>query len=167
MLTGNSKVLGIKNWRAETAWDITKEEREDRKKFSQALWRLKKSRLIILKQKGESKFVVELTEKGRRRIKEFQLADLEIPIPKKWDGNWRIVIFDIPNKKNAGREALRLKIKGLGFYQLQKSVWVIPYACEKEIEFLVELFHLYPYVNLIEAVAIKNDAKLRRHFNLL
>jgi len=86
MLTGNSKVLGIKNWRAETAWDITKGEREDRKKFSQALWRLKKSRLIILKQKGEGKFVVELTEKGRRRIKEFQLADLEIPIPNKWDG---------------------------------------------------------------------------------
>jgi len=142
-------------------------EIEQKRKLSQALWRLKRDRLIITKQKQEGVFAVELTENGKRKIKEFRFADMEIPIPKKWDGKWRIVIFDIPNKRNAGREALRGKIKELDFYQLQKSVWAFPYPCEKEIEFITKLFHLYPYVQIIEATKIKNDAKLKRHFALL
>lgn len=141
-------------------------EMEQRRKFSQALWNLKKSRLIITKQKLDGTFIVELTEKGRRKIKEFQFTDLEIPIPQKWDGKWRIVIFDIPNKRNTGRETLRNKLKTLDFYQLQKSVWVFPFPCEMEIEFIVELFKLYPYVQLIEAIKIKNDAKLRKYYHL-
>ena len=141
-------------------------EIEQRRKFSQALWRLKKDRLIITSQKSDGTFVVQLTEKGKRKVKEFRLADMEVPIPKKWDGKWRIVIFDIPNKRNAGREALRNKIKELDFYQLQKSVWAFPYPCETEIEFITELFHLYPYVQIIEATRIKNDAKLRKYYGL-
>lgn len=137
-----------------------------RKKFSQALWKLKKDRLIITSQKQNGTFVAELTERGKRRVKEFQFADLAIKTPKKWDGIWRIVIFDIPNKRNAGREALRNKIKELDFYQLQKSVWVFPYPCETEIEFITELFHLYPYVQIIEATRIKNDANLRKYYGL-
>jgi len=142
-------------------------EIEQKRKFSQALWRLKKSRLIILEQKTDGNFIVQLTEKGKRKIKEFQFEDLAIKIPKKWDGIWRIVIFDIPNKRNAGREALRNKIKELDFYQLQKSVWAFPYPCEQEIEFITELFHLYPYVQIVEATRIKNDAKLRKYYDLL
>ncbi|MEK7542220.1 MAG: hypothetical protein AAB524_00790 [Patescibacteria group bacterium] len=141
-------------------------EIEQRRKFSQALWQLKKSRLIILNQKEDGTFVVELSEKGKRKVKEFQFAELKMRIPKKWDGKWRIVIFDIPNKRNQGREALRSKIKELDFYQLQKSVWVFPYPCEQEIEFIVEFFHLYPYVQIIEATKIKNDAKLRKYYGL-
>ena len=139
---------------------------EQRKKFAQAFWRLKKNRLIITNQKSDGTFVVKLTEKGKRKIKEFRFADMEIPIPKKWDGKWRIVIFDIPNKRNAGREALRSKIKELDFYQLQKSVWAFPYPCEAEIEFITELFRLYPYVQIIEATRIKNDANLRKYYGL-
>ena len=141
-------------------------EIEQRRKFSQAIWRLKRDRLIITSQKSDGTFVVKLTEKGKRKVKEFRFADMQIPIPKKWDGKWQIVIFDIPNKRNAGREALRSKIKELDFYQLQKSVWVFPYPCEQEIEFIVEFFHLYPYVQLIEATKIKSDTKLRKYYGL-
>lgn len=142
-------------------------EIEQRQKFSQALWQLKKSRLIILDQKKDGTFVVELSEKGKRKIREFQFTELKIPIPKQWDGKWRIITFDIPNKRNAGREALRSKIKELDFYPLQKSVWVFPYPCEQEIEFIVEFFHLYPYVQIIEATKIKDDVKLRKYYDLL
>jgi DNA-binding transcriptional regulator PaaX len=141
-------------------------EIQQRKKLSQALWRLKKDRLIITSQKQDGTFVVELTEKGKRKVREFQFADLVIKIPKKWDGIWRIVVFDIPNKRNAGREALRNKIKELDFYQLQKSVWAFPSPCEAEIEFITELFRLYPYVQIIEATKIKSDAKLRKYYGL-
>ena len=56
------------------------------------------------------------------------------------DGEWRIVIFDIPEKFKKAREALRMKLKELGFLELQKSVFIFPYECEDEINFIVEVF---------------------------
>ena len=141
-------------------------DREKRRKLSQALYRLKQSRLVIAKEKENGTFVTELTEKGERKVREFQLENIIISKPKKWDGIWRIVIFDIP-KKVRSRNALRDRLKNLHFYQLQESVWVFPYPCFPEIEFLVELFNLYWYVNYLEATHIKNDAKLKKHFSLL
>ena len=141
-------------------------EIEQRRKLSQVFWNLKKNRLVIIKQRADGTFVAELTEKGKRKVKEFHFVDLKIPIPKKWDGKWRIIIFDIPNKRTAGREALRNKLKALDFSQLQKSVWVFPYPCEAEIEFIVELFKLFPYVQIIEATYIKNDVALRKYYRL-
>lgn len=139
----------------------------DRRKFSQAFSRLKKSRLLILQEKEERKFIVQLTEKGNQKIKEFQFEDLKIGKPEKWDKIWRIVIFDIPEKKKIGREALRNKLRDLGFYQLQKSVWIFPYPCQSEIEFIIEFFDLYPYTNIIETAKIQNDIHAKKHFNLL
>lgn len=138
----------------------------EKRKVERAFARLRKNRLVILQEK-DGKFIVKLTEKGKRKVKEIQYEKLKIEKPDVWDGKWRIVTFDIPNKKNAAREALRRKIKELGFYFLQKSVWVYPYPCEKEIQFLVELFEVWPYVDIIVAKEISNDVKLKKHFRLL
>jgi len=140
---------------------------KEKKKIADAFYRLRKSRLVLLQEKEDGTFVVELTEKGRKRVRQFQFQDLSIKKPAKWDNVWRIIVFDIPNKKKAVREALRQKLKVLEFYQLQESVWVHPYPCEKEIEFIVELFHVYPFVHMIEARSIQNDVKLKAHFKLL
>jgi DNA-binding transcriptional regulator PaaX len=166
MLTGSSSRFEVHNWKMYSAYDANRNEYEKRKKFSQALWRLKKSRLIITKEKQNGTFVVELTEKGRRKVREFQLFDLEILIPKKWNGLWHVVVFDIPEKRRKGRDMLRSKLKALDFYKLQDSVWVFPYPCESEIEFIIELFHLYPYVNIIEAKTIKDDVRIKKYYHL-
>lgn len=101
-------------------------------------------------------------------MKEIQLDDMEIEKPAHWDKKWRVVIFDIPDKfKRRARDALREKLKKLGFCQLQKSVWVIPYPCQKEIQLLCELFNITPFVNIITAESIYNDIKLRKYFKLL
>lgn len=138
-----------------------------KEKDKRILERLRKQKLIILKEKEDGKFVVELTEKGKRKVKEIQFENLKIEKPKKWDKKWRIVIFDIPIEKNRARDALREKLKELGFYQLQKSVLVYPYPCEKEIQFLCELFNITPYVTIIVAENISNETKLKKHFKLL
>ncbi|MBI2644097.1 MAG: hypothetical protein HYW95_01150 [Candidatus Wildermuthbacteria bacterium] len=142
-------------------------KKEGRKKLASAFYRLKKSRLIILKEQDDGKFTVELSEKGKRKVREIQLQTLFVAKPSRWDGIWRVVIFDIPDKKKIAREALRERMKRWNFYQLQKSVWVCPWPCEKEIEFIVELFQIYPFVNVIKAKVIKDDVKLRAYFNLL
>ena len=139
----------------------------DERKIARALERLKKNRLIILSEK-KGKFRVELTEKGKRKVKEIQFENMKIKKSAVWDKKWRIVIFDIPDKyKKRARDALREKLKEMRFYQFQKSVWVYPYPCEKEIQFLCELFNIIPFVNIVVADKIYNDVKLKKHFNLL
>ena len=93
----------------------------DKKKFRSALYRLRKSRLLIISEKKDGIFKIELTETGKRKIQEIKYNDLQIPKPKKWDGVWRIVMFDIPKFKNKARDALRQKLKSLGFLQFQES----------------------------------------------
>lgn len=166
ILTGEHAEFGIRNWRLSSINPEYLQNKEERRKFSQALWRLKKSRLIIVQEKQDEKFMVELTEKGKRKLREFQFTELTIPKPKEWDRRWRVVIFDIPEKKKRAREALREKIKQLNFYQLQESVWVHPYPCEAEIEFICELFDIAPYVNILTATYIKNDIGAKKHFHL-
>lgn len=128
--------------------------------------RLRKRKLIILREKEDGKFIVELTERGKRKVKEIQFENLKIQKTKKWDRKWRVIIFDIPNKKNKARDALREKLKELNFYPLQKSIWVHPYPCEKEIQFLIELFNIGPYVDIIVAETISNETKLLKYFKL-
>ncbi len=142
-------------------------EAYDQNKIAKALERLKRNRLIILRE-VEDKFIVELTERGKRKVKEIKLDDMAIKIPSAWDKKWRIVIFDIPEKqRKRARNALREKLQKLGFCQLQKSVWAHPYPCEKEIQFLCELFDIYRFVNIITADKIYDDIKLRKYFKLL
>ncbi len=53
---------------------------------------------------------------------------------------WRIVLFDIPEDAKIKREVLRGKLKELGFTMIQRSVWVIPYPCEDDINMLKNFF---------------------------
>lgn len=135
-------------------------------KADQAFKRLRKNRLVIVKEK-DGVFTVELTQKGKRKVQEIQFDNMCIEKPLTWDKKWRLVIFDIPNKHTAARNALRRKMRDLDFYPLQKSVWVHPYPCKKEIQFLIELFNIGSYVNIVTADTIYNDVKLRKRFNLL
>ncbi len=133
-----------------------------------SLRRLKNNHLVIIKEKSDGKFVLELTKEGKKKVEEIQFDNMKIKKPKVWDKKWRIVIFDIPEKqRKRARDALREKLQKLGFYQLQKSVWVCPYPCEKEINFLCEIFDINPFIGIIIAEKIYNDIKLKRHFQLL
>ena len=137
------------------------------RRIAQALAAAKRSKLIIISEKPEGKFLVELSEKGRRRLKEVDYENLRIPVLKTWDKKWRIVIFDIPHTfQNSIRNAFTLKLKRLGFCLLQKSVWVHPYPCENEIRLLAELLGVSRCVHIIVAESLTNEVKLYRHFQL-
>lgn len=68
-----------------------------------------------------------LTDLGKMRLQKSTYENLKIPKPPKWDDRWRIVFFDIPEGKKSARNALSLKLKALGYQQLQKSIWIHPY----------------------------------------
>ncbi|HCX28109.1 MAG TPA: hypothetical protein DHI91_03145, partial [Candidatus Portnoybacteria bacterium] len=57
-----------------------------------------------------------------------------------------MVLFDIPERQKPARDALRSKLKRLGFFEFQKSIFVHPFSCKDEIEFLIEFFQIKSYV---------------------
>lgn len=95
-----------------------------------------------------------LTDKGNKKVLQYRLQDMKIKKTPKWDGLFRVVIFDIPEKKKVAREMLRRKLKELEFQQLQKSVFVTPYECRDEIDFLKNAYEIVPYVSYILATKI-------------
>ncbi len=146
--------------------NIKKFKKYPPRKLSSTFYQLKKQGYVrIVKRKNQ--FYVHLTPEGKKKAGWFQINDLKIKKPKKWDGKWRIVIFDISQLKKFLRELFRGKLKELGFYPLQKSVWVCPYDCQAEIELLREFFGLsVDEVRLVVAEKIENEKDLKRIFKL-
>jgi len=127
---------------------------------------LKRRGLVEIKSEGHDVCIV-LTEEGRKRAGKYQIDDLEIERPKKWDKKWRVVIFDIPNVVGASRNVFRKKLKEFGFYSLQKSVWVYPYSCKEEIALLREFFGLNKkQIRVLEVNKMEDDKLLRDCFKL-
>ncbi len=107
--------------------------------------------------------ILELTAKGKRTFNRRNFDDISIPIPRKWDGRWRFFLFDIPEKRRTFRNALRDKLKKIGFFQFQKSVWIFPFECAKELQYICEYLGIRPYTIAFTA-KIDNDRILRRYF---
>ena len=65
-----------------------------------------------------------LSATGRLRI--LGGRDPEAQWARPWDGQWRLVLFDVPKGQNAQRERLRRHLRAHGFGFLQNSVWITP-----------------------------------------
>lgn len=130
---------------------------------------LKQRKLVEIIKEKNGKIIVKLTNKGQQRIKEFCFEELRIKKSKHWDKKWRVLVYDIPTKPaiyNKAREALRNKIKEIGFRQLQKSVWVCPYECEDEILFLTESYRITRFVEILTVEKMLHEEQLRKKFKL-
>jgi DNA-binding transcriptional regulator PaaX len=133
--------------------------------FVRSITYLKRRRLVSIAEKdGEQ--ILTLAGDGKKRLLRFDMDKMMIKKPRKWDRYWRLVLFDIPEKQKIGREALRNKLKQLGFYQLQKSCFIHPFDCKPEIDFISEIFEVSPYVNFILAKEIEGGKQLMKCFNL-
>jgi len=137
----------------------------DERELREEVNRLHKSKLVKKEYKSDGSCSLSITEKGKIKILSYKFSEMEIRSDH-WDGKWRMVVFDVPEKIRRGRNALRWKLKLLGFYELQKSVFVLPYECKDEIDFIVEFFGLRKYVHYGILESIDNDIHLKQVFNL-
>ncbi len=137
----------------------------ERYRIRQSFHGLKKQKLIRVYNK-EGKEVVEITEKGKKRILKYSFEDMKINKPRRWDGFWRVVIFDIPEKKKRVRGLINFKLKDMDFYPLQKSTFVLPYECKNEIDFIREYLGVSKNIVYIKSKEISNDKVLRKYFHL-
>jgi len=108
----------------------------------------------------------ELTEKGRQRLEAYMIHELVLPSPPQlWDGQWRIVLFDVPEERKHLRAVFRRKLQSLGFRYLQRSSWIYPFPCEDELRTFAERLHLTDVV-VVTAQALSNEAQFLGQFNL-
>ncbi len=139
----------------------------DKRRIDDAIKRLNNKRLIELTEKGDEIYV-KITANGKNLLRRFNYDDLELLKARNWNRKWHLIIFDIPEKKRRERIALSEKLKDLGLYPLQESVFIYPYDCRDEIDFICEFLSISRYVNycIIESID-KKEGDLRRFFSLI
>jgi len=150
-------------WKEENEW-------EKWKQFNlgyllQTLRRLQKQKLVEIKDiNGKQR--ITITQKGKTKILEYAVDELEISNPKTWDKKWRVIIYDIPNRKKYLQELIREALRNLGFLAIQESVYITPYPCYKEIEFLREYYHVSPYIKHLLVDKLEDDSVYKTYFGL-
>jgi DNA-binding transcriptional regulator PaaX len=137
----------------------------DYHRFKRNLYYLKNKGYVKTKNNG-GETMIYITQKGIKKYYCYKTRELKITKPKNWDKKWRIVIADIPEEKRPIRNVFRRTLVRIGFCQLQKSVWVHPYECQKEIEFLKDVYELKNYLYFIIADKIDCETKLKKYFEL-
>ncbi len=146
---------------------ILKEQKQKHREAYNKIWK----NFYSLKKKGTLEFVREendcsvyrLTNKGKEKIKKMIFDEIAIQKPKQWNNKWTLVIFDIPEALKKKRAAFRQKLKEMEFYQCQKSVWIHPFPCLEEIEFLKATLNIKPFVKLF-IIDEMTDGKVLYHF---
>lgn len=93
--------------------------------------------------------IIRITKKGKQKITQENLGKKQSLMHNSWDGKWRIVIIDFPEKKKNERQAFRYLLQKAGFLMLKNSVWVTP----------------FPYEHLF--TTLKNDMELHKEISIL
>ena len=146
---------------------IAKEWRKiNKRSLRESIRKLYQSKIIDYKENNNGTVKLVLTEAGRKRALIYNLDKIEIKKPLRWDGLWRVVTFDIPEDEKRGRMALAEKLKEIGFYPMQKSVFIPPYECKNEVDFITEIFVLTPFVRFLRVKDIDIELDLKNKFHL-
>jgi DNA-binding transcriptional regulator PaaX len=134
----------------------------NQKEIKNSIRELSKLKFIKKKENYDGSVLISLNEKGRLRALNLSFKRF-YNRKEKWDGKWRMIAFDIPDASRKGRNALRYRMRLGGFYELQESLFLYPYDCEREIKSFVELFKLEKYVRfaLIDYIDNEKEIKLK------
>jgi|SRR3989344_5183155 len=137
------------------------DERTQQRELKRIVTYMKRQNLVS----GNYNHGLQVTKKGRKRLLISEFHNIQIPSPKKWDREWRLVLYDIPESHKQGRNALTAKFQELGFRQLQRSVWIHPFPCRETIESVTVHYKIDRYISYIETSYIDNQEKLIAKFS--
>lgn len=131
-------------------------------RFNRAIKGLERKGLVKI-----SKGRVRLTKAGEKELELYELKKKIVTPPKKWDKKWRVVAFDIWERRRGVRNAVRRYLNELGFVHLQNSVWVYPYECREVVELLKTYYKVRPAVLYMTVESMEDDKYLKKKFNLV
>lgn len=120
----------------------------------------------FIEHKGDKKGLFILTPKGKEKAMRYAIKQMKIASQKTWDKKWRLIMFDVPEEKKQARRAINLALKKLGCVQYQKSVFVTPFPCSKEIDFVGECFDVRKHIRIVIASEVEESRALREVFKI-
>jgi len=131
-----------------------------------ALSRLARKGFVTFEERNGKKYA-RITNAGRKELAlEEQKAAVRAKHGSRWDKRYRMIIFDIPERKRYIRALLRQTMREAGFLCIQGSVWIYPYDCEDLIALLKADLHIGKDVLYTIVEKLENDGWIRKHFNL-
>jgi DNA-binding transcriptional regulator PaaX len=104
--------------------------------FLRELQRLEKEQWLQRQPAPSGDRLLRLTEAGR--LHALGGRDPEVHWNRRWDGRWRLALFDVPEGRSNLRDKLRRYLRARGFGYLQHSVWVSPDLVEDEQKLLAD-----------------------------
>jgi DNA-binding transcriptional regulator PaaX len=154
--------IGFKAPREKIYKHMAKKSSLSRGWFSKKVYYLKEKGFL---QYGPSQELI-LTKNGVGRLNLFRLKNIKLDEQSK-DGRWRVIVFDIPEKQRSARDLLRAKLNEFKCYQLQKSVYLTLYKCEKEVQEISSILGLDGNIHVMIADSIgAAETKARNYFKL-
>ncbi len=121
----------------------------NRRRRQRVIQRLTRDKLFTTQVFRNGRVAIRLTKRGKQVALQAHTEALVLVKPKVWDKQWRLVLFDVPEKDRAGREVLRRKLRDLGFWQIQKSAWLLPWPCEAELRLFRERYDLFQAIRIL------------------
>lgn len=137
-----------------------------RPEIRRAVRRLR-ARNMVATRTGRRGDLLVLTKYGRERVAQHLIAALPKIKGDRWDGLWRLVAFDIPETHMRRREGFRRALNRLGLVYVQRSLWVSPFPCEREISLLARFFKVESWVRVALTKKLEPDRDLRKQFDLV
>ncbi len=139
----------------------------DKRFLKRSIKALYESKVIKEKKNKDGTVTIVLSDEGKKKAITYDIDNMEIEKPKKWDKKWRFVLFDVPEEKKSVRKSLWSHLKSIGFYEFQKSVFVHPYDCKNQIDYIIETYEAREFVRFVIADSVDNEAHLKSFFNLI
>lgn len=136
------------------------------KKIRRSLDNLKQRNIVSFEERGKEIFI-HVNQGWRNQLIKYSLADiLNFKTSGKWSGKWYAVFFDVPEMQRNKRDEMRKLLKKLGFYQYQKSVYVFPYECVREIALIKQIVEGGSYLKYAIVETLEGENDLKNYFGL-
>lgn len=151
-------------------WNILGELSKEWKKINRSslkrsLISLYSAKLIDLNPKKDH-YEIVLSLDGKKTAERFNLENLQIK-KVKWDGKWRVILFDVPEKLKKVRNAIRFHLNDIGLIEYQKSVYISPYPCEREVKFIAEFYQAHKFIRFMVADVVDDEERYIKNFGLI
>ncbi len=159
------QILNKVSWKRKTYSTFNNKTKDQQRKIAKSFYYLKQQGYLELKKSGKD-FLVNVTQKGQAKIEKIKFGSLVVPKTKKWDGHWWLVLADVPSDPyRSYADVFRQKIKSLGFYPLQRTVWLYPYDPRAQIGLISAQYNIDRFVTVMEVVSLDpQDLKVLTKF---
>lgn len=113
---------------------------------------------------GHIEKIDEKENKYKLTASGFSELSLKFPffryLKQKWDGKWRILSYEIPEKKRELRDKLRREVTGWGLGPWHRSFWVTPHPIIDPLKQLVSQKEEERYIQAFQSDHVFGDSNI-------